>query len=106
MTVCWHFLRNMPVADPTLRIKLEASILNAHETVLPRIKFTLTPSRVSEQFKGMLADSKGSSKVLRGVIKEGEFRNWSASVQTAPAKLLKPQTLRDVQGILAQVTTY
>lgn len=37
--------------------------------------------------------------------KDGEFRNWAASVQTAPAKVLRPKSVRDVQAILAQVCT-
>ncbi|CAM9913168.1 unnamed protein product [Ectocarpus fasciculatus] len=48
------------------------------------------------------ARSSSSSKVLRGVSKDGEFRNWAASVQTAPAKVLKPKSIRDVQEILSQ----
>lgn len=55
--------------------------------------------------KAAEATSPTSTKVLRGVSKDGEFRNWAASVQTAPAKVLKPKTVRDIQGILAQVTT-
>lgn len=35
--------------------------------------------------------------------KDGEFRNWAASVQTAPAKIWRPKSVREVQGILAQV---
>ncbi|CAN0224179.1 unnamed protein product [Ectocarpus sp. 6 AP-2014] len=48
------------------------------------------------------ARSSTSSKVLRGVSKDGEFRNWAATVQTAPAKVLKPKSIRDVQEILSQ----
>eukprot|EP00903_Cladosiphon_okamuranus_P014134 g13135.t1 len=55
----------------------------------------LKPAPTSEK-------SRGSTKVLRGVSKDGEFRNWAASVQTAPAKVLRPKSVREVQGILAQ----
>lgn len=48
------------------------------------------------------SNSSGSTKVLRGVSKDGEFRNWAASVQTAPSKVLRPKSVREIQGILAQ----
>ncbi|CAM9747545.1 unnamed protein product [Pylaiella littoralis] len=70
-----------------------------HKTKKGQEIITGTASRRSG---GALEELTGSSKVLRGVSKDGEFRNWAASVQTAPAKVLKPETVRDVQGILAQ----
>eukprot|EP00904_Undaria_pinnatifida_P002572 jgi/Undpi1/12315/HiC_scaffold_5.g01991.m1 len=35
-------------------------------------------------------------KVLRAISKVGEFRNWAATVQTAPAKVLRPKSTKDV----------
>lgn len=46
----------------------------------------------------------GRGKVLRGVSRDGEFRNWAASVQTAPAKVLRPQSIKDVQDNLMLVS--
>lgn len=47
-------------------------------------------------------DNRG--KVLRGISRDGEFRNWAASVRTAPAKVLRPKTIKDVQDYLMQVS--
>lgn len=33
---------------------------------------------------------------LRAISKVGEFRNWAATVQTAPAKVLRPKSVEDV----------
>lgn len=54
---------------------------------------------------GVVKSSGSGFKVLRGVSKQGEFRNWAATVQTAPGKLLKPKSIGDVQDLLAQVCT-
>eukprot|EP00752_Nemacystus_decipiens_P003494 g3227.t1 len=60
---------------------------------------TGTTAHASDKSK---KDDDGSGKVLRAVSRDGEFRNWAASVQTAPAKVLRPKSVREVQGILAQ----
>eukprot|EP00904_Undaria_pinnatifida_P002573 jgi/Undpi1/12316/HiC_scaffold_5.g01992.m1 len=39
-------------------------------------------------------------KGLRAVSKVGEFRNWAATVQTAPAKVLRPKSVKDVRKAL------
>lgn len=42
-------------------------------------------------------------KGLRAVSKVGEFRNWAATVQTAPAKVLRPKSVKDVRKALKKV---
>lgn len=47
-----------------------------------------------------------SIKVLRGVSKDGEFRNWAATVQTSPAKVFRPESAEDVKELLGKVWNY
>lgn len=37
---------------------------------------------------------------LRAISEVGEFRNWAATVQTAPAKVLRPKSAKDVLKVL------
>lgn len=52
----------------------------------------------------MSADSDSSDdfeyKALRGISEVGEFRNAGVTVQTAPAKVLRPKSVQDVLQIL------
>lgn len=41
---------------------------------------------------------------LRAVSEVGEFRNWAATVQTAPANVLRPKSVKDVQKVLKKVS--
>ena len=63
--------------------------------------------RVGFRLTRLSADSDSSDfegdKVLRAISKVGEFRNWAATVQTAPAKVLRPKSTKDVLKALKKV---
>ncbi|CAM9741720.1 unnamed protein product [Ascophyllum nodosum] len=68
----------------------------------PACKTTLKELSSKEMNEKPDGDQKDYGKVLRGIKEEGQFRNWAATVQTAPARVLKPANVLQVQKILQE----
>lgn len=49
------------------------------------------------------SDDEFEYQALRGISEVGEFRNWGVTVQTAPAKVLRPKSVKDVLQVLKKV---